>query len=247
MNIIFKKFNSAYSRIKNGFQVALFPEKFYLYNKYKYLYHSLSYSLEGEDMIISRFFTKKANGFYVDVGAHHPQRFSNTYRFYLQGWRGINIDPMPGSMDLFNQLRPRDINLEIAISEQREILTYYKLNDSALNGFCDKLSKEREKFLGCEILASLKMPTQTLTEVLDKYLPPNQDIDFLSVDVEGLDLQVLKSNNWQRYRPLVVLAEDLNRFSLQRINESKVVSFMNQQDYQLYAKSVNTLIFTEIN
>jgi hypothetical protein len=72
-----------------------------------------SWSQEGEDLILARIFGDKPDGFYVDVGAHHPKRFSNTYYFYRRGWRGINIDAMPGSMLAFNRLRPSDINIEL--------------------------------------------------------------------------------------------------------------------------------------
>ena len=105
MNSFLKKIRRAYCRVKNGFQVALFPEKFYIYDKNLHLYHRLYYSQEGEDILLARFFFGKSQGFYVDIGAHHPQRLSNTYHFYLQGWRGINIDAMPGSMSSFETLR----------------------------------------------------------------------------------------------------------------------------------------------
>ena len=68
-------------------------------------------------MILRRIFIGKLTGFYVDIGAHHPKRFSNTYIFYQRGWRGINIDAKPGTKEVFNKLRPRDINLEVPISE----------------------------------------------------------------------------------------------------------------------------------
>src|SRR5580700_9536062 len=95
-----------------------------------------SYAQEGEDMVMRRFFESRATpGFYVDVGAHHPQRFSNTYFFYRQGWRGINIDAMPGSMKAFETLRPRDINIEAAVSAEHQSLTYAIFNEPALNSF----------------------------------------------------------------------------------------------------------------
>lgn len=84
-------------------------------NLYITRFHHKSYSQEGEDMILSRIFGDKKNGFYVDVGAHHPFRFSNTYLFYKRGWLGINIDAMPGSMRLFDRFRKNDINIESAI------------------------------------------------------------------------------------------------------------------------------------
>ena len=86
-------------------------------------YSLKSYSQEGEDMILKRFFEGKQRGFYVDVGSHHPKRFSNTYFFYKTGWRGINIDPMPGSMKLFDKIRTRDINLECGIFESEDELS----------------------------------------------------------------------------------------------------------------------------
>jgi hypothetical protein len=75
-----------------------------------------SYSQEGEDRVLAHVLDigRRDPGFYVDVGAHHPQRFSNTYAFYLAGWRGLNIEPRPGSLSLFQRLRPRDINLNLA-------------------------------------------------------------------------------------------------------------------------------------
>ena len=91
-------------------------------------YSKKSYSQEGEDMILQRLFEKQKTGFYVDVGAHHPRRFSNTYFFYKKGWCGINIDAMPNSMKRFNRSRPRDINIEKAISENEKILKYYGFN-----------------------------------------------------------------------------------------------------------------------
>ena len=234
----------ALRRLKLGFQVACFPNLFYLYPKNLYLYHNLSYSQEGEDMMLARFFSEQTTGFYVDVGAHHPQRFSNTYYFYLKGWRGINIDAMPGSMEIFNKLRPNDINLEFPIYDSNQTLTYYQFNEPALNGFCEKTTHERDGLKHYKIIAQKKLPTYTLAEILDKYLPVHQKIDFLNIDVEGLDYQVLKSNNWQKYRPKIVLIEDFNLSSLKGIDESKLAVFMDKQDYQLYGKSVCTLIFT---
>lgn len=81
----------------------------------------------------------------MDVGAHHPKRFSNTHYFYKKGWRGINIDAMPGGMRLFRKIRPKDINLEIAISDKKRVLTYYVFNDHALNGFSKGLPTERDE------------------------------------------------------------------------------------------------------
>lgn len=206
------------------------------------IYCLKSYSQEGEDMILRRIFEKQKTGFYVDVGAHHPKRFSNTYYFYKKGWRGINIDAMPGSMKFFQKIRARDINLEVAISNKKQELTYYMFNEPALNSFSKPLSKERDGKEEYKVYKEIKIKTLTLEEILDNYLPKDIKIDFLSIDVEGLDFQVLKSNNWYKYKPYVILIEALD-FSFDNPRNSKICRFLIGKKYHLLAKTFNTLIF----
>ena len=201
-----------------------------------------SWSQEGEDMVLCRIFEKKNSGFYVDIGAHHPKRFSNTYAFYQKGWSGINIDAMPGSMRLFHKWRPRDINLEIGIGQIAGSFDYYIFNESALNGFSSQLSEEREKEDNLYYIKDIiKVDVFPLKDVLDKHID-GKSIDFLSVDVEGLDLEVLQSNDWSKYRPKYVLAEML-KSSLHDLETDPVVQFMNECGYIIYAKQVNTVFF----
>lgn len=235
--------NKLIRRIKKGIKIITSPESFYIYPKDLYSYHHTSFSQDGEDIVISELFKDKIQGFYIDVGAHHPQRFSNTYYFYLKGWKGINIDAMPGSMKIFDRLRPNDINLEIPISDKSEVLTYYEFDEPALNSFSLPLSQERNARGKYKIVAETQLKTQTLAEVLDKHLPSEQTIDFLTIDVEGLDYQVMSSNNWDKYKPKVVLVEDLEVSSLKNINTSKVCFFLQQKGYILVAKTLRTLIF----
>lgn len=201
-----------------------------------------SYSQEGEDMILRRLFEKEQTGFYVDVGAHHPMRFSNTYYFYKKGWKGINIDAMPSSMKLFEKLRKRDINLEIPISNQKQILTYYAFNEPALNGFSKELSERRDGQDNYFIQFTKDLETLTLEEILDKNLPKDEQIDFLSIDVEGLDFMVLQSNNFDKYLPKVILIEILGS-SILELESNEITKFLKQYGYIIYAKSVNTVIF----
>jgi hypothetical protein len=229
-------------RIKQAIKVFLGYST--AYPHHQYAFHKISWSQDGEDMIVAELFNGRYKGFYVDVGAHHPQRFSNTYYFYLiRGWKGINIDAKPGSMDIFNLLRPRDINLEIPISDQAEILTYYEFDEPALNSFCLPLSEERDTTSKYKIVAETQLQTQTLAAVLEQHLPPEQTIDLLSIDVEGLDYQVLISNNWDKYQPKVILIEDLELTSLKDIGKSKIYLFLEERGYILFAKTTRTLIF----
>lgn len=202
-----------------------------------------SYSQEGEDMILRRLFESRPTGFYVDVGAHHPKRFSNTYYFYKAGWHGINIDAMPGSMTAFRKIRPRDINLEVAIASEQGVLDYYVFNETALNSLSRKLAESQlEKRDPYRIERVVELQTEKLSEVLNAHLPAGQRIDFLSVDAEGFDFDVLRSNDWTRYRPEVVLVEILDS-SLADLLRHEITQFMRQQGYTLYAKCVNTVFF----
>jgi hypothetical protein len=133
-------------------------------NNYFDGYALKSYSQEGEDMILRRLFEKQKKGFYVDVGAHHPKRFSNTFFFYKNGWRGINIDAMPNSMCLFNKIRPRDINIEIPISDKKQKLKYYMFNEPALNTFSKEIAEKRADKNDYKIISEKEMETSTLEE-----------------------------------------------------------------------------------
>ena len=211
-------------------------------NNYFDSYALKSYSQEGEDMVLRRLFEKQKTGFYVDVGAHHPKRFSNTYFFYKLGWSGINVDAMPGSMTAFNRIRPRDINIEKPVSNKKQLLTYYAFNEPALNGFSKELSEERDGKGSYFIEFTKDIETSTLEEILDNNLPKAQTIDFLSIDVEGLDFNVLKSANIEKYYPKVILVEMLNN-SLTDIQVDEIYKFLTGAGYELYSKAVNTVFF----
>lgn len=205
-------------------------------------YATKSYSQEGEDMILKALVGGQKKGFYVDVGAHHPKRFSNTYFFYKQGWRGINIDAMPGSMKLFNIVRSEDINIEKPVSDKKQTLTYYSFNEPAINGFSKELSLERNKKKEYCIESTKDIETFTLDEILDNNLPQNKQIDFLSIDVEGLDFMVLKSNNFDKYRPKIILIEILGS-TIEEIANGEISKFLKTYNYFFYARSVRTAFF----
>ncbi len=213
--------------------------------KPRYFRHS--FAQEGEDLILASFFEGRRDGFFVDVGAHHPRRFSNTYHFYLfRGWRGINIDATPGSMTAFRRARPQDINIEAAISDERHTLEFFVFNESALNTFDPALAAERDGFQSFAITRKVSINTAPLREILDQRLPTGTKIDFLSVDVEGLDLNVLRSNNWEKYRPTVVLAEDVSMSNWSQIGASPTTLFLKQQGYEPFASTFRTIFYRRL-
>ncbi len=227
----------------------LLPSKFrsailILLDKVFDIYATKSYSQEGEDMILQRIFAGRGHGFYVDVGAHHPCRFSNTYIFYKRGWRGINIEPNPEAIRAFQSGRQRDINLQLGVSEHAENLTYYYFDEPALNTFDGELVKARLANTHYKVVRTSDILVERLDVILGKHLPSDVEIDFLSIDVEGLDFAVLKSNNWKLYRPKCVLVEALETSLVDAIH-GDICLFMKGQGYELFAKTYNTLIFCD--
>ncbi len=203
------------------------------------------YSQEGEDLILKRIFGKKRSGNYIDIGAHHPIRFSNTYYFYKRGWRGINIEPMPGSSRIFNFFRPKDVNIEIGVSEHEGSLAYHVFSDKALNTFDAEISKERLQNSPYRLKKIINLKTAPLKIILDQHCK-NPDIDFMTIDVEGFEIPVLKSNDWLKYRPKIILVEILFK-SLDEIKDSSVHQFLQDKDYVLFAKTYNTCFYKDAN
>ncbi len=164
-----------------------------------------SFSQNDEDGILDRLTGYKKRGFYVDVGAYDPYRFSNTMRFYLRGWRGINIEPDFERWSRLRNIRKRDINLNIGIANQKGSLTYFRIDPATLSTFEPRQAEAYTK-QGFAILARVNVPVFPLVEVFRKYAK-NKRIDFMSVDVEGWERQVLSSNDWKRFRPHFVCIE----------------------------------------
>ncbi|MVT10614.1 FkbM family methyltransferase [Chitinophaga tropicalis] len=205
-------------------------------------YLAPAYSSEGEDLILKRIFDNKTNGVYVDVGAHHPFRVSNTYLFYKMKWKGINIDPMPGSKAMFDKYRPQDVNLEMGVSAVRQQLTYHIFNEPALNTFSSDKVTEYTQDPKYKVIRQQKIETWPLADILDHYLPAGITIDFLTIDAEGLDMDVLRSNNWQKYRPTYILVES-NPFLLADMNNCELGRFMQEAGYAVFAKTYYTYFF----
>lgn len=209
----------------------------------KMAFGQIAYSQEGEDILLNRIFNFKPQGTYVDIGAHHPRRFSNTYFFYKMGWSGINIDAMPGSMEPFKTERPRDINLELGIGPERSRLRFHIFKEPALNTF-DETQARKNQEAGWELAEVREVEVYPLAELLDKHLG-GREIDFMSIDVEGFEIHILRSNDWNRFRPAFLLMEDLN-FSIHTVSENPQFQFLQSVGYDFYGKLANTLFFKKI-
>ena len=178
------------------------------YFNFFYIFHNLFiknkifinreyYSHSKEDkFILNKFNPKK--GFYVDVGCHHPTRLNNCHLLYKNGWRGINIDLNKISIDLFNYVRKEDVNVNIAVSLKIGKVKYYY--DKPLSLYNSLLKKNYLKY-------SNVIKSNRLDNIIQKTRFKNKEIDFLSIDVEGKDLDVLKSLNFKKYNPKSICIE----------------------------------------
>lgn len=198
---------------------------------------------EGEDLILNRLFAGRERGFFVDIGAYHPVRYSNTYNLYRRGWRGINIDATPGIIANFNMVRPDDINVEALISSEAGETTFFLFEEGALNTSSRDLAVQREKqHPDYRRTGSVVIQKRRLGDVLEKHLPANTVIDFFDIDVEGGEIDVLQSNDWNRYRPRVVLIEQLET-TIDAMPEHETTIFLKSLGYAPAYKLFNTAIF----
>jgi hypothetical protein len=204
-------------------------------------YGRMSFGQEGEDIVLLKIFQFLKTGFYVDIGAHHPSKYSNTKAFYTKGWSGINIDPIPGMKKRFDKARPRDINLQMGVGTQAQKMPFFVFSEGAYNTCSPEKAKIVEG-LGVTLLAKEEILITPLSEILDKYLPENQEIDFFSIDAETMDFDVLKSNDWEKYGPKIVLVEMLTT-NIEDCHKDEVYLFLKDKGYDLISKTVNTAFY----
>ena len=196
---------------------------------------NFSFSQFGEDILLESFFgKKKKDGFYVDVGAFDPIRFSNTWLFYKKGWRGINIEANPKHFKLFPSARKKDINLNLAVSVSKSTVEF--MCDGSFSGIRDENYSAKDS--NRKTANTIKVETYTLKEIFEEHLPKGTQIDFISIDCEGHDEKVIKSNDWQLYRPKVVLVEQ-HGDSVQ----GAIYDYLLKYGYRFYCRIGLTLAF----
>ena len=181
--------------------------------------------MEGEDLIISDLTKNIKNGFYVDAGCYHPLHLSNTYLLYKRSWTGINIDISEFSIKLFNYLRPNDVNINSAVSNmEKEISFYYQKKLSQLSTIKKEISNERMQ----GNIKEKKIKSLKLNSILNQSKFKNRQIDFLNIDVEGADFEVLKSLNFTIYEPKIICIEIMEK----NIFESEIYNFLKDLNYK---------------
>ena len=164
----------------------------------------ISYAQNHEDVLLRRAFPDRDAGFYLDIGAAHPVIGSVTKHFYDRGWRGVNIEPLTTYYEQHATELPRDVNLQVCLSNREGGATLYQTPDYL--GWAT-MSAEQAAAYRREGVAVVESPVAltTLARVCEQHA--NQHIDFLKIDVEGLEREVLEGGDWKQWRPRIVVVE----------------------------------------
>ena len=205
-----------------------------MYYRPKIFFPKKTYSMFREDIIIKKFFIYKQKGFYVDIGCYHPLDGNNTYLLYKKGWKGINVDLNELSIDLFNIARTKDENINTAISNNtKKVKIYFRKKINMLNTIDLKSAKKNFK----NGFQTKSIQSMTLNSILTKSKFKNKKIDFLNLDVEGNELNVLKSFNFKKYRPRLICIEIHNH------KKNPVYKFLVSKGYRVFWNNSFSYIF----
>ena len=203
----------------------------------------------GEDLIIQNYFKNKPKGFYVDVGCYHPLQGNNTHLLYKNGWSGINFDINHYSIKLFDFLRKRDLNIHSGISRKKSKLTmYYRKEINMLNTLDEKIAKIHFR----NGYKKKNIQVNTLNFFLSKNFKKLNKIDFINIDVEGYELDALKSLNFSIYKPQLICIEIHNIKKMYDTNykylkSNDVYNYLINKKYKVIWKNKYSFIFERKN
>ncbi len=192
----------------------------------------------GEDISIARHFPRDYRGFFVDVGCFHPIKYNNTYRLYRRGWRGVNIDLDPIKIEGFDIVRPEDVNIACGVSDSTGETTVWRSGFYSLTSTLDETFAETWE----AHFRPHTVRTETLSGILDGTRFRDRHVDLLTVDVEGHDLAVLRSLDFDRYRPLLIAVE-LHQPTLTAVRQDPLFRFLTEKDYDIVNWTGLTILF----
>jgi|TARA_B100002003_G_scaffold43780_1_gene39104 FkbM family methyltransferase len=189
----------------------------------------------GEDILVNRFFRKKNNGFYVDIGCYHPIKGSLTYRLHKKGWKGLNVDLSKISIDLFKLARPKDYNIHAAITDFDGETQFFEN---------DMINQQNTLENNGTNLKKIKINAFKLQTLLEKLNIDN--IDFLNIDAEGSDYKVISSLDLNKIRPKIICIEE-NKYNIKDIINGAIQNLMNSNDYFLFSRVGVSSVYIDNN
>ena len=210
--------------------------------KYRGFLIKKQYSKNSEDKFLLKFFKSKLSGTYIDIGAFHPYRFSNTYLLYHKGWNGLNIDINKKSIDLFNIARPNDINLNIAVGHTNKKQTfYYKKKLHPMN----TLNKDFARMFIDKNIKKNQIMTYTFDFILKKFFYKKK-VDLLDIDVEGSEYNIIKKINFKKVKFNLILIEITSFNSKSKGNARKICNLLTKYGYKYLKSFGETSVYKNI-
>lgn len=195
----------------------------------------------GEDRIMLPYL-EESKGFFIDIGAGRPVRGSNTYKLYLRGWNGICVDPISINARLFKALRPGDQFLNVLIGSKNSVIDFWEFVPYGYSTVVESVAEKLKNQKGVKFISRKKKIVKPLSDIVPFVSP--LDASMLSVDVEGFDLEVLKSNNWEIFRPRVICVEEWESIRLDS-SESEIDVFLLSLNYERVTDSTISKIYVE--
>lgn len=223
-------------------------DKIILFKTINSKHNNLSFSQCGEDLIVD-FVLKNHLSIsipkYLDIGANDPVKFNNTYYFYLRSSTGVLIEPDPDLVRLIKRSRKKDIILPVGISDNAGKKNLYLMDPHTLNTFSSREAKLYPKFYpGVKPRGVQKTEMVTINQVINKYFP--NGVDFLSIDIEGLDKIVIEDLNFDKCRPTVICIESMIYGEKKSLTKSKIIAqFLYKKSYFKYADTFVNTIFVD--
>lgn len=207
-------------------------------------FNNISYSQRGEDIIIYNYLKYEChlnNYFYIDVGCYDPIKYSNTYYFYKRNGNGICIDPQKKLKRKYKNKRPKDLFIGKAISNKNnETLYLFKHSIISTTSIEEKQLYER---LGYSVKKEINVATENINNILKL---ANRPIDFLNIDCEGKDLEILKTIDFNKYKPKVICIETIEpETGKKNKNYNIIKKTLENYDYKILADTIVNTIFVK--
>ena len=196
-----------------------------------------NYSQDKEDLFLINYFKEISKGYYVDIGCHHPKRFSNTYLLYKKGWNGINVDANKWTIVLFNLFRRRDANFCVVLSDSSHPVVFYEFNESALNEILSTERVAKLVELGIHPKREKKITPIPIQDFIEQNKLKDRKINFFKIDVEGLDFEIIKKIDLKNINIDLLMIEKSDEKENKRI-----IQFLKEQSYDLIYESNRNFI-----